>query len=61
MNPRFEPVQMVREGSGPPLVLLHCLGVDHHFWDFAVPLSSEFTLYRCDLSGHGSSATPPAS
>jgi 3-oxoadipate enol-lactonase len=50
---------MFREGSGPPLVLLHCLGVDHHFWDFAAPLASEFTLYRYDLPGHGTSATPP--
>jgi 3-oxoadipate enol-lactonase len=58
MNSRFESAQMFREGSGPPLVLLHCLGVDHHFWDFAAPLASEFTLYRYDLPGHGTSATP---
>jgi len=61
MNSRFEPAQMLREGSGPPLVLLHCLGVDRHFWDFAAPLASEFTLYRYDLPGHGISATPSAS
>jgi 3-oxoadipate enol-lactonase len=60
MNSGFEPSQMIREGSGPPLVLLHCLGVDHHFWDFAAPLASEFTLYRYDLPGHGTSAAPPA-
>jgi 3-oxoadipate enol-lactonase len=60
MNDRFEPVRMVREGRGPPLVLLHCLGVDHHFWDFARPLAAEFTLYRYDLPGHGASAIPPA-
>jgi 3-oxoadipate enol-lactonase len=60
MNSRFESAQMLREGSGPPLVLLHCLGVDHHFWDFAAPLASEFTLYRYDLPGHGTSATPLA-
>ena len=58
MSSRFEPVQMLREGSGRPLVLLHCLGVDHHFWDFAAPLSAEFTLYRYDLPGHGTSVTP---
>jgi 3-oxoadipate enol-lactonase len=58
MNRRFEPVKMIREGSGPPLVLLHCLGVDHHFWDFAKPLSEDFTLYRYDLPGHGTSAIP---
>jgi pimeloyl-ACP methyl ester carboxylesterase len=60
MHNRFEPARMVREGYGPPLVLLHCLGVDHHFWDFATPLSAEFTLYRYDLPGHGVSATPAA-
>jgi 3-oxoadipate enol-lactonase len=60
MNSRFEPVRMIREGNGPPLVLLHCLGVDHHFWDFVKPLNAEFMLYRYDLPGHGASATPPA-
>ena len=58
MKSRFEPARMISEGSGPPLVLLHCLGVDHHFWDFAKPLSAEFTLYRYDLPGHGTSAVP---
>jgi 3-oxoadipate enol-lactonase len=51
---------MIREGDGPPLVLLHCLGVDHHFWDFAKPLSTDFTLFRYDLPGHGASAAPPS-
>jgi 3-oxoadipate enol-lactonase len=60
MSITFEPPRMVRDGSGPPLVLLHCLGVDHHFWDFAAPLASQFTLYRYDLPGHGTSATPVA-
>src|SRR4051812_31802792 len=51
-------VQVIREGAGPPLVLLHCLGVDHKFWDFARPLAQEFTLYRYDLPGHGVSPVP---
>jgi 3-oxoadipate enol-lactonase len=58
MTSMFAPVTMIREGSGPPLVLLHCLGVDHHFWDFAASLSSEYTIYRYDLPGHGNSAVP---
>lgn len=59
--PRLEPnLSVVREGSGEPLILLHCLGVDHHFWDFAKPLTSDFTLYRYDLPGHGTSAVPAA-
>lgn len=51
-------VTLHRDGHGPPLVLLHCLGVDHHFWDFAAPLAGEFTLMRYDLPGHGASAVP---
>lgn len=53
-------IHVSREGSGAPLVLLHCLGVDHHFWDFASPLGADFTLYRYDLPGHGTSAVPTA-
>jgi 3-oxoadipate enol-lactonase len=51
-------VTVVCEGNGEPLVLLHCLGVDHRFWDFARPLGADFTLYRYDLPGHGSSVVP---
>jgi 3-oxoadipate enol-lactonase len=39
-------------------VLLHCLGVDYRFWDFAAPLADTFTLIRYDLPGHGESAVP---
>src|SRR4051812_7542815 len=45
-------------GQGPPLLLLHCLGVDRHFWDFAAPLVSEFRLLTFDLPGHGETAVP---
>jgi 3-oxoadipate enol-lactonase len=41
-------------------VLLHCLGVDHRFWDFAAELGRDFTLLRYDLPGHGASAVPAA-
>lgn len=59
--PRLEPnISVAREGNGEPLILLHCLGVNHRFWDFAKPLTSDFTLYRYDLPGHGTSAVPPA-
>jgi 3-oxoadipate enol-lactonase len=53
-------VTLHRDGSGPPLVLLHCLGVDHRFWDFAAPLAADVTLLRYDLPGHGASAVPGA-
>src|SRR3954469_2474324 len=53
-------ITLHRQGAGPPLVLLHCLGVDHHFWDFATELNGAFTLLRYDLPGHGASAVPVA-
>ena len=51
-------ISLERRGSGPPLVLLHCLGVDHHFWDFADELARDFTLISYDLPGHGRSSVP---
>src|SRR5690242_6109252 len=53
-------ITLHRQGDGPPLVLLHCLGVDHRFWDFATELGADFTLLRYDLPGHGASAVPAA-
>jgi 3-oxoadipate enol-lactonase len=53
-------VHVVREGDGDALILLHCLGVDHHFWDFAAPLRTDFAICRYDLPGHGTSAVPTA-
>ena len=51
-------ISLERRGAGPPLVLLHCLGVDHHFWDFAGELARDFTLISYDLPGHGRSPVP---
>jgi 3-oxoadipate enol-lactonase len=47
-------------GHGPPLVLLHCLGVDRHFWNFCADLTRDFTVLRYDLPGHGETAVPAA-
>ena len=47
-------------GTGTPLLLLHCLGVDHHFWDFTTALNGELRLLRYDLPGHGATSVPPA-
>jgi pimeloyl-ACP methyl ester carboxylesterase len=50
-----------REGSGPPLVLLH--GVGHH-WQAWTPvierLAGEFDVIACDTPGFGASAPLPA-
>ena len=52
-------VQVVRTGSGPPVVLLHCLGVDHRLWDATVAaLADSFELIAYDLPGHGRTPVP---
>ncbi|MBI3434569.1 MAG: alpha/beta fold hydrolase [Proteobacteria bacterium] len=51
-------VVLHRTGSGPPLVLLHCLGVDHRVWNFALELAQDFTLISYDLPGHGETPVP---
>jgi len=51
-------ITLHRRGSGPCLVLLHCLGVDRHFWDFAEPLARDLTLVSYDLPGHGETPVP---
>lgn len=51
-------IKLHAAGSGPPLVLLHCLGVDYRFWDFGAPLAGKFSLIRYDLPGHGETPVP---
>jgi 3-oxoadipate enol-lactonase len=48
-----------RRGNGPVVVLLHCLGVDHHLWDIAANgLERDFTLLSYDFPGHGETPVP---
>ncbi len=48
------------EGDGPPLVLLHGVGLDHRMWEFQLPvLTPHFTVIRYDFWGHGRSIDPP--
>jgi 3-oxoadipate enol-lactonase len=52
-------IKLHRAGSGPPLVLLHCLGADHRLWQIAAAgLDREFTLLTGDLPGHGEAPVP---
>ncbi len=44
--------------AGPPLVLLHPLGVDRTFWRPVLPLLRGRPLVLVDLPGHGRSAAP---
>ena len=47
-------------GAGPPLVLIHGVGLDHTMWDPVVEvLAQQHQVLRYDLLGHGSSDDPP--
>lgn len=47
-----------REGSGPPLVLLHGVGLSWQIWRPVIgPLSADFDVIACDSPGFGGS--PP--
>ncbi|CAN5473970.1 3-oxoadipate enol-lactonase [soil metagenome] len=46
-------------GDGPPVVLLHGLGWDHHLWDRQLrDLSSKYQVIAPDTRGHGLSDVP---
>jgi 3-oxoadipate enol-lactonase len=52
-------VRLHRRGEGKPLVLLHCLGVDHRLWDIAAGgLADAAMLVSFDFPGHGETALP---
>ncbi|NUB04891.1 alpha/beta fold hydrolase [Azospirillum sp. Vi22] len=46
--------------DGPPVLLLHSLGTNHHVWDpQAEVLARRFRVIRPDMRGHGLSEAPP--
>lgn len=50
----------VSEGAGPPLVLIHGVGLDMAMWDAqAKALAGRHRVIRYDMLGHGASADPP--
>ena len=49
-----------REGSGPPVVLLHGFLVDARTWRHQMPLADRFTMIAWDAPGAGSSSDPDA-
>src|SRR5262249_26502209 len=52
-------IRVHRKGTGPAVVLLHCLGVDHSLWDLAAAgLEESFTLLSYDFPGHGETPVP---
>jgi 3-oxoadipate enol-lactonase len=53
-------IRVHRKGTGPAVVLLHCLGVDHRLWEIAAAgLEDSFTLISYDFPGHGETPVPP--
>ena len=47
-------------GQGPPLLLLHSLGVSSEAWSRVIePLSQSYSVYAWDMLGHGDSDKPP--
>ncbi|MCP4327592.1 MAG: alpha/beta fold hydrolase [Alphaproteobacteria bacterium] len=46
-------------GSGPPVVLVHGLGMNRHMWQWQTSaLAAHFTVLAYDILGHGDSADP---
>jgi 3-oxoadipate enol-lactonase len=54
-------IRLHRTGSGPALVMLHCLGMTHHLWDCLGGLADRFELISYDFPGHGETALPASS
>ena len=48
------------DGEGPPLVLVHGVGLDHTMWNRVMePLTVSHQVIRYDLLGHGRTPDPP--
>ena len=50
--------ELHRTGEGPPVLLLHPLGVDRSFWDGVVPALGGHEVLAYDFPGHGETPVP---
>ncbi len=61
MDTQLQGTAVTVEGSGPPVVLIHGMGLNRHMWQWILDdLAVHFQVVRYDLSGHGDSGPPPA-
>jgi hypothetical protein len=52
-------LNLIVEGSGPPIVFIHGFGLDHRMWEKQMNFfSSGYTVIALDLRGFGKSAPP---
>ena len=57
LNPAYE----VRDGSGPPIVLIHGVGMNCAAWAPQIDaFARTHRVVALDVLGHGQSAAPPA-
>ena len=55
-------INLVKGGSGPPVLLLHGYPQTHMMWHkIASWLAENFTVVATDLRGYGDSSKPPES
>lgn len=53
-------ISYLTDGQGPPLLLLHSLGVSSESWSKVIePMSQSWSVYALDMLGHGYSDKPP--
>ncbi len=51
-------IRVHRAGNGPPLMMLHCLGMTRHLWDCLGGMADRYTLLSYDFPGHGETPLP---
>ena len=55
-NQKFGDTATVIDGSGPPVILIHGMGLNLNMWEWQLPaLTPHFQVVRYDLLGHGDS------
>lgn len=59
MTPPITWPDVVDQGNGPVMILIHPLGADHRYWDDLAHTLDGYRLIAYDLPGHGGRSTIP--